>query len=179
VAGPGWAPTGDPDHYEAGRPLRRAGGAGAAGAAAPRAGRRAGDPAEQDFLPGGGLLSEPALESWRRETVAALAALPNVTVMLRTTVFGYYEQNMLGAVERVSDHLAEPPAHQARQRYWTIRAREVVLATGADERLVAFPGNDRPGVMLAGAARTYAALRRAGPPGRPSPPTTSLAPSTP
>ena len=162
AAGLGRAPTEpDPDHYEAGHAHCDVlvVGAGAAGLAAARAAGEAGARvilAEQDFLPGGGLLSEPALESWRRETVAALAALPNVTVMLRTTVFGYYEQNMLGAVERVSDHLAEPPAHQARQRYWTIRAREVVLATGADERLVAFPGNDRPGVMLASAARTYA-----------------------
>ena len=34
-------------------------------------------------------------------------------------------------------------------------ARRVVLATGAYERPLVFPDNDRPGMMLAGAARTY------------------------
>ena len=35
------------------------------------------------------------------------------------------------------------------------RAKRVVLATGAIERPLVFPGNDRPGIMLAGAARRY------------------------
>ncbi|HKT05029.1 MAG TPA: glycine cleavage T C-terminal barrel domain-containing protein, partial [Rugosimonospora sp.] len=43
----------------------------------------------------------------------------------------------------------------ARERLWRIRAGRVVLATGAHERPIAFAGNDTPGVMLAGAARTY------------------------
>ena len=77
--------------------------------------------------------------------------------MPRTTVFGHYDHNVVGAIERVADHVPEPPAHTPRQRYWTIRAKSVVLATGANERLIAFPGNDIPGVMLAGAAQTYAA----------------------
>jgi sarcosine oxidase subunit alpha len=111
---------------------------------------------EQDFLLGGDLLNEPGLEAWRGEAIAALAAMPDVTVMPRSTVFGFYDQGVLGAVERLADHLAAPPPHTPRQRFWTIRATEVVLATGAHERLIAFPGNDRPGVMLAGAARTYA-----------------------
>ena len=53
-----------------------------------------------------------------------------------------------------------PPAHGVRQRYWAIRAKQVVLATGGIERLIAFPDNDRPGVMLATAAETY--VRRYG-----------------
>ncbi len=36
-----------------------------------------------------------------------------------------------------------------------MRAREVVLATGAIEQPLVFPGNDRPGIMLAGAAQAY------------------------
>ncbi|MGR6922699.1 2Fe-2S iron-sulfur cluster-binding protein [[Actinomadura] parvosata] len=67
-------------------------------------------------------------------------------VLTRTTAVGYYDHNYVVAVER-----------RARgERLWHIRAREVVLATGAHERSLAFPGNDRPGVMLASAARTYA-----------------------
>ena len=87
-------------------------------------------------------MNEPGLEAWRQESIAALEAMPEVTLLPRTTVFGYYDQGVLGAVERVADHLPQPPAHTARQRYWTIRAKEVVLATGAHERIIAFPGND-------------------------------------
>jgi heterotetrameric sarcosine oxidase alpha subunit len=151
----------DPDHYEAAHAHCDVlvVGAGPAGLAAARAAGATGARVlllEQDFLVGGDLLNEPGLDAWRRETIAALSAMPEVTVMPRTTVFGFYDQGMLGAMERVADHLAEPPPHTPRQRYWTIRAKEVVLATGAHERLIAFDGNDRPGVMLAGAARTYA-----------------------
>ena len=45
---------------------------------------------------------------------------------------------------------------EPRHRHWSIRAGAVVLATGAFERPLVFPGNDRPGVMLAGAAERYA-----------------------
>ncbi|MFZ4806812.1 MAG: sarcosine oxidase subunit alpha family protein [Hyphomicrobiaceae bacterium] len=133
-------------------------GAGAAGLAAALAAGEAGARvilADQDFELGGGLLLEPALEDWRRAAIARLAALPDVVMLPRTTVFGYYEHNVLGAVEKVADHLPVPPEHGVRQRTWVIRAREVVLATGADERFMAFHDNDRPGVMLAAAARTY------------------------
>jgi len=72
-----------------------------------------------------------------------------------TTVFGIYDGMMAGALERVTDHLAMRPAHVPRQRLWKIRADEIVLATGAIERGIAYAGNDLPGTMLAGAARTY------------------------
>ena len=42
-----------------------------------------------------------------------------------------------------------------RERLWQVRAQQVVLATGAIERPLVFPDNDRPGIMLADAARTY------------------------
>ena len=85
-----------------------------------------------------------------------LASRSNVRVLSRTTAFGYYDDNMVIAVERRADHVPAPPAHCARHRLWWIRAREVVLATGAIERPLAFEDNDLPGVMLASAARTYA-----------------------
>ncbi|MSP49478.1 MAG: sarcosine oxidase subunit alpha family protein [Alphaproteobacteria bacterium] len=134
-------------------------GTGAAGLAAARAAGSAGARvilAEQDFELGGGLLSEPAHESWRQSMIAALTAMPEVRLLPRTTVFGFYEHDVLGAVERVADHLPTPSDHGVRQRVWTIRARQTVLATGATERPIAFPDNDRPGVMLTSAAMTYA-----------------------
>ncbi len=86
---------------------------------------------------------------------AQLAVMPNVTVLARTTAFGYMPHNMVALTERLTDHLSAPPKHVPRERLWQVRAREVVLATGAIERPLVFPGNDLPGVMLAGAARTY------------------------
>ncbi len=93
---------------------------------------------------------------WARETVDALASRPNVTLLPRTTVWGYYDGNTLAAAERVSDHKPAPAPGEPRQRHWTIRAGSVVLATGALERPLVFPGNDRPGIMLADAAARYA-----------------------
>ncbi len=155
----------DPDHYEAMHAHCDVlvVGSGAAGLAAARAAGEAGARViicERDFVPGGGLLLSPADAAWRGDMVNALEAMPNVEILTRTNVFGYYDHNLLGAVERVSDHKAEPDQHEVRQRYRTFRAKQVVLATGASERLIAFPGNDRPGAMMAGAALTY--LRRFG-----------------
>ncbi len=111
---------------------------------------------------GGSLLaeSEAAIEgksaaAWLAEAVALLAREPRVTLLPRTTAFGYFAYNMLGLAERLTEHLAEPDPALPRERLWQVRAREVVLAAGAIERPLVFPGNDRPGVMLADAARTY------------------------
>ena len=75
--------------------------------------------------------------------------------MSRTTAIGYYHQNMVGLCQKLTDHLAELPDGAPRERMWRVRAGQVVLAQGALERPLVFDGNDRPGVMLAGAAQTY------------------------
>jgi len=168
AAGLGEAPTlPDPDRYS----QRYAHcdvlvvGAGPAGIAAATAAAAAGARVmlcdEQSEF-GGTLLSESgaridgldALE-WARESIAALAGNPRVTLLPRTTAFGYFPHNFIGLNERLTDHLAEPPADAPRERLWQVRARAVVLATGALERPLVFPGNDRPGILLAGAARSY------------------------
>ncbi|MGG5812491.1 2Fe-2S iron-sulfur cluster-binding protein, partial [Falsiroseomonas sp. CW058] len=151
----------DPDRYEAASAHCDVlvVGSGAAGLAAALAAGATGARvilAEQDFLPGGWLLAEPEANRWREDALAALARMPEVRVMPRTTVLAQYKDNILAAVERVADHMPEPPTHAPRQRFWRIAAAQVVFATGAQERLIAFPGNDRPGVMLAGAGLAYA-----------------------
>ena len=103
-----------------------------------------------DFVEG-----EPARE-WSRQAVEELKALDNVTVLTRTTIQSYFDDNTFFAVERVTDHLAHKDKTLPRQRAWNIRANSAVIATGALERPIVFAGNDRPGVMLADAARRYA-----------------------
>jgi sarcosine oxidase subunit alpha len=110
---------------------------------------------------GGSLLAETAgvegksAGAWVGDAVARLAASERVTLLPRTTAFGYFADNFVALAERVTDHLADPDPRLPRERLWLVRAREVVLATGAIERPMVFPGNDRPGIMLANAARTY------------------------
>src|SRR5258706_4999546 len=87
---------------------------------------------------------------WLDAARAALPGMPELTVLTRTRVTGYYDGNFLVAVERL-----EPPRGGLRERLWKIRARQVVLATGAIERPLVFADNDRPGIMLAGAVRRY------------------------
>ena len=94
--------------------------------------------------------------AWADAAAARLAAMPEVRVLTRTTLFGYYDHNTLSALERRSDHLGpRAPAGTTRQRLWTLKARRVVLATGAHERPLVFADNDRPGILLASAAQRY------------------------
>ena len=92
---------------------------------------------------------------WLAQTLEALEALPNVITLLNTTAFGYFAHNLIGLNQRLTDHVGSPPAGAPRERLWQVRAKEVVLCAGALERPLVFPGNDRPGVLLAGAARAY------------------------
>jgi len=117
--------------------------------------------ADEDFRMGGRLNVErleidgaPAV-AWAAAAVAELAALPNVRLMPRTTVTGVYDGHTYGALERVGRHLADPPEGLPRDAFWRIVAPRAILAAGAIERPIAFPDNDRPGVMLAGAVRAY------------------------
>jgi len=115
-----------------------------------------------DHRLGGRLLAERAeidgapAAAWAERVAAELSGLPRVRVMTRTSVVGGYDGGTYAALERVSEHLAVPPPFTPRQRFWTIVARRAVLATGAEERPLVFPGNDRPGVMLSTAVRAYA-----------------------
>ncbi|SEE38917.1 sarcosine oxidase subunit alpha [Rhizobiales bacterium GAS188] len=132
-------------------------GSGPAGLAAARAAVEAGARvilAEQDFELGGGTLLELSLATWRDETLAALRA-GEAALLPRTAVVGAYDHGVFAAVERLADDLPEPMEHSPRQRLHVIRAAAAVFATGAVERHLAFPDNDRPGVMLAGAVRSY------------------------
>jgi len=110
---------------------------------------------------GGSLLTDMAAiggqppAAWVQQAVATLAQNHRATLLSRTTAFGYFPHNLIGLSQRLTDHLANPAPAAARERLWQVRARVVVLAAGAIERPLIFPGNDRPGIMLTGAAHAY------------------------
>ena len=116
--------------------------------------------ADEDARMGGRLLAETGQvggqsgPDWVAGVLAELAALPNVRLMTRTTVTGAHDDGTFGALERVGLHLA-PQADLPRECFWRIVARRSVLAAGALERPIAFRNNDRPGIMLAGAIRSF------------------------
>ncbi|MCV6547232.1 MAG: sarcosine oxidase subunit alpha [Cohaesibacter sp.] len=116
---------------------------------------------EQSEL-GGSLLSEDSVQidglsasDWLKNQLDALAGMDNVRLMTRTTAIGYYHQNMVALAQKLTDHLSNIPANSPRERMWRVRAKQVVLAQGAIERPLVFDGNDRPGVLMSGAAQTY------------------------
>ena len=118
--------------------------------------------ADEDFALGGRLIAE-TLEvdgmpgrDWVKRTSATLLAMPNVRLMPRTTITGAYDGGTYGALQRVSHHLAEVPQDAPLETFWRIVARRTILAAGAIERPIAFPNNDRPGIMMASAVRSYA-----------------------
>ena len=137
-------------------------GAGPAGLCAARAAAEAGARvilADEDIRPGGRLLAEcheidgtPGAD-WAAGQWAALANLDNVRLMPRATVFGLYDHGVAGMLEETAPGVRadDRPA----QVLWRVRARRIVLAAGATERPLVFPGNDRPGIMLAGAVQAY------------------------
>ncbi|GIH21870.1 sarcosine oxidase subunit alpha [Acrocarpospora phusangensis] len=128
-------------------------GAGPAGAAAARAAESTG---ARVIIADSGPPAADRTRAYSAPDPHGLGTGPQTRVLARTTVVGYYDDNYLVAVERRTAHLGlDAPPDLARERVWRIRAKRVVLATGAHERPIAFAGNDLPGVMLAGSARTY------------------------
>jgi sarcosine oxidase subunit alpha len=92
---------------------------------------------------------------WIASTVAELGAMPEVTLLPRSTAFGYHDGNFLTINQRLTDHLPLKDRKGGREKLWQVRAHQVILATGAMERPITFANNDRPGIMLASAVSTY------------------------
>ncbi|MGH6959591.1 MAG: FAD-dependent oxidoreductase, partial [Dongiaceae bacterium] len=153
----------DPDRYEGRHDFADVLviGSGPAGLAAAIAAGRTGARVtlvEQDALLGGSLLTEPVggpADGWLTELIAELGLLRSVRAITRTTAAGLYDGNTVVLLERRDHRYPDPAKGEARQVAVTVRAKAIVFAAGALERPLVFSNNDRPGVMLAGAARTY------------------------
>lgn len=135
-------------------------GSGPAGLAAARAASRRGARVvvlEQSAEPGGSLLYDPAgidgtaPAAWRAAALAELSVASGVRMLASTTALACHDHGVVTAVDRSQ---AFDPARPV-ERYWKIRAREIVFATGAIEQPLVFEGNDLPGILLAGAAQRY------------------------
>ena len=168
AAGLGQAPTGpDPDVYD--KSYAHCDvlviGAGPSGLAAAHAAGRTGARVlvvDERPEPGGHLpgvrqsIDDAPAQEWISAMMSELAQMEEVQVLPRATALGYYDHNYVTVIERRTDHLPPGERHgQTRQRLWKVRAKQVVLATGAHERPLVFRNNDRPGVMLASAAQSY------------------------
>jgi len=98
--------------------------------------------------------------AWRTDArlaeLIARAERSGLKYMTRTLAFGIYDHNLVCARETLQSPAVRRAGGVLRERLWKIRARAVIAATGAFERPIIFPNNDRPGVMLAGAADKYA-----------------------
>jgi sarcosine oxidase subunit alpha len=110
---------------------------------------------------GGSLLScraeidgKPALQ-WVQKLEDELRQMPDVKILCRSTAFGYQDHNLVTVTQRLTEHLPVSQRKGTRELLWKIRAKRVILATGAHERPIVFGNNDLPGVMLASAVSTY------------------------
>jgi sarcosine oxidase subunit alpha len=131
----------------------------AAAEAAAASGKRVILADENPVLGGVGDISDGTIDGkpqgeWVAAAAARFAKAGNVHVLTRTTVVGHYHHNYLLAAERVADHDPSLLSQGApRHRLWKIRAAQVIVASGALERPIAFANNDRPGIMMASAVR--------------------------
>ncbi len=118
--------------------------------------------AEQDYVFGGrsawdaSRIGDQSADQWITATLGELARLPHARPLTRTTAVGRYDHNVVALLERVDSGRA----HASRERLYIVRAHRLVLATGTIEQPLIFANNDRPGIVLAGAARQY--LKRYG-----------------
>ena len=116
---------------------------------------------EEDFILGGRLNSEKLQingeksSAWVDKTVKKLKSFKNVRILTRTTVYAAFDHGIFAALEKKTDPISVKNS-KPRQINWKIYTKYCILASGAIERSIAFPNNDRPGIMLSGSVRTYA-----------------------
>ena len=107
---------------------------------------------EQDSILGGDQLGEKLFDT---DLIYDELTSLGIRIMRRTTAFGLYDNCVLGLLEKVTDHVPYGNKYLPRQRFWTIRAKHVIVGSGSLERHIAFNNNDVPGVMTVNASKHY------------------------
>ena len=69
-------------------------------------------------------------QEWIKETLKELNENNRVRILNRTSIFGYYDHNLLLGLEKCNDHLPIETGKGCGQRLWQIRAKQVIIATG-------------------------------------------------
>ncbi len=93
---------------------------------------------------------QPA-RTWLKSSEKLLMEKSNIKLLNRTIAAAFYDNNMVV----LNQDLKSSSNSRARQRIWKVRAKQVILATGASERPLVFSNNDRPGVMMMSAVLAY------------------------
>ena len=102
-------------------------------------------------------INNQSSSDWIKKEIQELRNIKNLEIKTRTSVAEYHGYNYLLARENLTDHLEKKDKQgKIRQRLLKIRAKKVILATGALERPLIFNNNDRPGIMLSSAVKKYA-----------------------
>lgn len=116
---------------------------------------------DEDFICGGRLNSETfevdgiEAHQWAKNNVSKLELMPNVKIFKRTTIVGVYDGNTYAGLQKVGEYTKRPNENLPDSIFWRIVAKKCILCAGAIERPIAFKNNDRPGIMMASAVRTY------------------------
>ncbi len=93
---------------------------------------------------------------WLKKLIDNIKNDKNIIIKTRTSLAAYHNYNFLLARQNLTDHLSvNDRNNKIRQRLYKIRAKKVIISTGAIERPQVFHNNDRPGIMLASAVKKY------------------------
>jgi sarcosine oxidase subunit alpha len=115
---------------------------------------------------GGELFSEfsadESANEWHKDSIADLCGFAKeqssrFTMLSRATAYAWHDQNYIQVLEThaTGENLSLTEGNQPRKTLHKIRAKQVILATGAHERPMLFEANDLTNIMLSQSVRRY------------------------
>ena len=106
--------------------------------------------------------SDEAAMTWHKDSVNRLLSFANedserFTLLTQSTAYAWHDQNFIEVLETITtaESLTSSEPQKARKIVHRIRAKEVILATGAHERPMLFEANDLTNIMLSQSVRRY------------------------
>ena len=106
--------------------------------------------------------TDDAASDWHKDSIEKLLSYMNddnsrLTLLSRSTAYAWYDHNYIEVLETnaTGESLVTKQGQAARKTIHKIRAKEVILATGAHERPMLFETNDLANIMLSQSVRRY------------------------